>query len=664
LQIFVSGNCQSASQAAALRYLLPGTRVYGNHEGLTLDGQRKTAMMEAAASCDIVVTPAAQRSIKISGTTMEIGANQQCVVVPLIVFSAFHPDCAYVKNSDNHWLGPIGSYSPALTVYGKLKGLSSADTVSLYVTATYEALGWTFDVAKKAFLETMAGHGLDLSDSIEAWLRHGSFMYTVNHPTLRAVSDVAAKVLDGLGISHSPGNAADYFADPLNMFVYPLLPGLPLPKGVPNNFPQLKSRAGWAGLKDETLLSFDEFIEFAHGRLGNLSIADIHPLHRKLCWNRFESKLGGLIETLTKSGKPKPSGKNNSGNPYKKLPDYQFWRKAMAAMPLAEINPMVNAKFRVGRHDLIGSAGSCFAQHIARRLSKEGFNYFLAETPPQGMPSEEAISKSYGLFSARYGNIYTVRQLRQLFERAFGKFEPLDTAWRSVRAGYIDPFRPEIEPSGVDSPEEVTAANDVHLEAVRNLFEKVGVFIFTLGLTECWRRKQDGAVFPIAPGVVAADVNMGNYEFVNLSYEDVKNDLDAFITDLMAINPSARLVLTVSPVPLVATYENRHVLTSTVASKSILRAVADDAERRWSGVLYFPSYELITMSANKGMYFEDDWRSVRSTGVDHVMRAFLASCTSFGQNSEPEDDNEVARLRRELGRIEKIMCDEEMLDEV
>ncbi|WP_430232148.1 GSCFA domain-containing protein [Nitrosomonas communis] len=99
------------------------------------------------------------------------------------------------------------------------------------------------------------------------------------------------------------------------------------------------------------------------------------------------------------------------------------------------------------------------------------------------------------------------------------------------------------------------------------------------------------------------------------------------------LNPGINILLTVSPVPLVATYENRHVLVSTTASKAILRAAADEAERIFDNVIYFPSYEIITSPANGGRYYADDLRDVTDNGVQHVMRVFNKH---FMQETESE----------------------------
>jgi hypothetical protein len=83
-----------------------------------------------------------------------------------------------------------------------------------------------------------------------------------------------------------------------------------------------------------------------------------------------------------------------------------------------------------------------------------------------------------------------------------------------------------------------------------------------------------------------------------------------------------RVLLTVSPVPLVATYEDRHVVVSTTYSKSVLRVAADEVTRQRDFVDYFPSYEIITSSATGRSYYAPDLRDVDDAGVQHVMRCF------------------------------------------
>jgi hypothetical protein len=188
------------------------------------------------------------------------------------------------------------------------------------------------------------------------------------------------------------------------------------------------------------------------------------------------------------------------------------------------------------------------------------------------------------------------------------------------------------------------------------MFEKMDVIIFTLGLTEAWRSKADGAVFPLAPGVAGGEMDFSLYEFVNFRVQDVVSDLTRFIGLLSERNAGARIILTVSPVPLIATYEEQSALVSTTYSKSVLRAATSEVCSRHQNCAYFPSYEIITGNYTRGAYYEPDLRSITSAGVEHVMRLFLKHY--LGGN----DNGDVDRaFLRELHAVSEVVCDEEAI---
>jgi len=212
-------------------------------------------------------------------------------------------------------------------------------------------------------------------------------------------------------------------------------------------------------------------------------------------------------------------------HPYKQMPDTAFWRKSVAGVDRADLNPMVTKPKPLQQTDKVVTAGSCFAQHISRHLSAAGFNFYVSETA-HPLFADAVKDDTYGMFSARYGNIYTSRQLLQLFQRAYGTFTPDDSVWRDEKGAWIDPFRPAIESDGFASERELLANRDHHLACVRDAFETLDYFVFTLGLTECWTSNIDGAVFPVCPGVSGGDFDPQRYSFTNLSFEDVIADMD------------------------------------------------------------------------------------------------------------------------------------------
>jgi hypothetical protein len=356
-----------------------------------------------------------------------------------------------------------------------------------------------------------------------------------------------------------------------------------------------------------------------------------------------------------------------SAHPYKSLPHKAFWRRAVAAPAPGDVDPVGVFDLRIGSDTKVATAGSCFAQHIARHLRQSGYCYYVTEAGHPLLPGTIRTSHNYGLFSARYGNIYTARQLWQLFERAYGRFTPAEEPWQNAEGRIVDPFRPTTQPGGFVSRNEMLRDREQHLASVRRMFETLDVFVFTLGLTECWRSQADGAVFPVCPGVEGGSFDPDRYEFYNQPVEDVIADLVRFREGLAAVNPAAQIIFTVSPVPLVATADpGAHVLSATTYSKSVLRVAAETVRRRFDNVHYFPSYEVITGAFNRGAYYAADLRNVLEDGVSHVMRLFMAHVADErpGQSSRkgPSSDGRSDQHLATAERLIAVECDEVALD--
>lgn len=348
-------------------------------------------------------------------------------------------------------------------------------------------------------------------------------------------------------------------------------------------------------------------------------------------------------------------------NPYANQPDYAFWRASMAGRAPFDVDPVANVPFVIGATDKVATGGSCFAQHISRRLRDLGFAYLVTEG--------QLEDADYGVFPARFGNIYTARQLLQLLQRAYGLIEPMDIAWRRQDGRYIDPFRPRMSPGGFGSIDALLSDRETHLAAVRRMFEDCTVFVFTLGLTEAWLSARDGSVFPLVPGAVAEDVNPSDYAFRNFNVAEVEADLLSFLDLFRTVNPGVRIILTVSPVPLVATYEDRHVLVSTTYSKSVLRVAAEAVSYRGPGVAYFPAYEIVTGPHARGCYLAEDLREVKSEAVAYVMSVFAKHYLNRNAAGEatpgPPIPTGGATREAELAQIartEAVICDENLLD--
>ena len=191
------------------------------------------------------------------------------------------------------------------------------------------------------------------------------------------------------------------------------------------------------------------------------------------------------------------------------------------------------------------------------------------------------------------------------------------------------------------------------------------VFIFTLGLTETWMNKDKTIVYPTAPGVVGGRFEQNKFTWVNSNFLDIIKDFKSFEETLQSIRDGKpyRILLTVSPVPLTATYSDKHILTANVYSKATLRSVAGYLSEINDHIDYFPSYELIINPRNHSSWYEANLRSVRSEAVENVMNIFLENQSNNNElNMITQEASSLPPKFTENQIDRNIICEEELLE--
>lgn len=351
-------------------------------------------------------------------------------------------------------------------------------------------------------------------------------------------------------------------------------------------------------------------------------------------------------------------------NPYKNLPAQSFWKAVVQSENAQAVKFDCGQKFTFAATDAFVTAGSCFAQHFAKKLTERGGNVLVAEQRHPLTP--ENSDHGYNLFSARYGNIYTARQLLEMLEQAFALRPTVYDFAKRDDGRWVDMLRPRAVPMGFSSEEQGRADRDYHLAMVRKLIGEMNIFVFTLGLTETWVNTEHGYCYPVVPGAIAGDFLADTHAFKNFSFTEVVDDLRAIIKIITAQNAAVKILLTVSPVGLVATAEQRNVLVSTVASKSILRAAAEQIIGEYAQVDYFPSFEIITSPYNQGKFWAEGLRDVTEKGVNCVMEIFFnARMPDFAQQISLQIKQPELISNEFDSALEKAIteeCDEMFLD--
>lgn len=123
--------------------------------------------------------------------------------VPELVFGGYHPDQIYLTCDAQVVEGPIGPYNSLIAFLAHGQGRSASDTVALFNGRVYEACGYmnTWTAARDQLVRHCSDLGYDIELAVRSWGRRGAFMYSVNHPRIHVLSDIARIYLEREGFA-------------------------------------------------------------------------------------------------------------------------------------------------------------------------------------------------------------------------------------------------------------------------------------------------------------------------------------------------------------------------------------------------------------------------------------------------------------------------------
>lgn len=363
-------------------------------------------------------------------------------------------------------------------------------------------------------------------------------------------------------------------------------------------------------------------------------------LDRRVEWLAYRKEMEDMSDVYVRETKPNPDA---------------VWWPNPARYPdqyLDGLLPYTRKLGVINKETAIGSAGSCFAWEISANLQTRGFNYIVTEPELvpghlDGVYTSDAKLGDPPRSSANWGILFNTPSFRQIAESAFGERELprlINRATEILPNGrrqtyYIDPYREGIYFENVEAYE---ANYPSHIEASRQALLRSEYFVVTLGLNECWEYLPDRSVISRNPREL-------NFRFLLrprvLSVEENIDNIQRFFDIVRAHNPDFKLIVSVSPVPFLATWQGNdtHVVTANTHSKAVLRVAAEELARRNDGIFYFPSFEMVTVcTANP---WAPDLRHVTPEAVERVMRLFdtiFVSGDIAQADTDPAEKNQPA----------------------
>jgi hypothetical protein len=279
--------------------------------------------------------------------------------------------------------------------------------------------------------------------------------------------------------------------------------------------------------------------------------------------------------------------------------------------------PNVNPKFKFRRDDKFYAMGSCFARGLENALAHH--KIAVESAAPEFARLRPAKKEVPPLtFINKYNTYSILNELRWALDP--GAEFPRESIVQLTKTTWDDPHTaPALEFADLEE----TLKRRALMQAVTKRIENCRAVIFTLGLAEVWRDVKADVFINRTPIPFLLETEPDRYEFHLTGFAQNLANLEAIHALLSQYgHPDVRVVVTVSPVPLMNTFSTMNIVVANTWAKSLLRAVAQEWAVAHANVDYFPSYEIVQNSDRLAVW-ERDLRHVRGAGVQHIMELFL-----------------------------------------
>lgn len=300
--------------------------------------------------------------------------------------------------------------------------------------------------------------------------------------------------------------------------------------------------------------------------------------------------------------------------------NFTRWRPLPSMQPGAEdsfFRPQVHRRLQVRRQEKIFAIGSCFARNIEAFLTP----YFqvLSRVPIEAVPSDiramDPELTANRVIWHRYNAFSIYNSLRWAVAPDFERHRLMKVAGDC----YVDAYAGSRTILKRHDAERVQSWIDETIANVRDC----RVIIITLGLSEIWKDHETGLVMNCSPLIEMWQSYPDRFSPAVASHAGTLEQLSK-IHALLSEHccEDFQIVVTVSPIPLAATFREMDIAVANAASKSILRAAVDEWAGRHDNVHYFPSYEMM-LNSNPANVWCDDFRHCSVESIKQVMDFFV-----------------------------------------
>lgn len=282
--------------------------------------------------------------------------------------------------------------------------------------------------------------------------------------------------------------------------------------------------------------------------------------------------------------------------------------------------------------------GSCFGKYFVGYLASAGYNSW--QLPPE----RHSLCDQDLLFALgwTFENIFVIVQQ---FRSAFNEFTPQSKLWFTRDKRFFE-------------------ASEERREKIRQAFRQVDVFVITLGLSEVLFDTISNE--PMWRTIPSRLYEPGRHIYRVASVEETVRAFYEFDRLIETFFPNTRVIFTLSPIPLAATFRDQSSVTANAVSKAILRSAIEQfmsadsisSKRRYH---YFPSYELVFHLFDSP--FLPDNRHIRPDVASVILDLFSALYTDLpvSEHRMPDRDRQVELLEERLSDLERQLVEKQQV---
>jgi tetratricopeptide (TPR) repeat protein len=291
-------------------------------------------------------------------------------------------------------------------------------------------------------------------------------------------------------------------------------------------------------------------------------------------------------------------------------------KSGLAAM--AEVDPAAPKRKKIGRYplteDFLGDLPALIKNHIAFDLRNE--KKFVSKAT-RFFTMGSCFARNISVSLNKNGFNSTHMEISEFINTTFANKAFVDWLSTGKTESSVADRIQELLPPGWNA--------ENTLEKIKN----TDVFILTLGVAPAFFDRVTGDFVLPRPTGLNSRVLAEKYEYRTTSVKENVENVLYLINFVRKLSPNIKLVITVSPVPLMASFEFESCVAADCLSKSTMRLVAHEVVNGsgLENIIYWPSFEVFRWAgSNAGSFYAADdgaaWH-VSEAKVNETIGAFI-----------------------------------------